>query len=179
MQRQKKTSELAIRKNRMSTSKLRLASSCVVAAFLALAPVGAAYAIAGGPSDHAFLGGGNALSRALSGESKGLSNADSTSDLLAHLTFASSHGGRAQDPGQDNATSTQGDDNQGDDATSTPDHPNNGEHNNDGNGNATSTQDQDNSQGKGPVGGLDRAIEHGDQHVIRVLNANISRFQNK
>ncbi|PIR83987.1 hypothetical protein COU18_01095 [Candidatus Kaiserbacteria bacterium CG10_big_fil_rev_8_21_14_0_10_51_14] len=48
-------------------------------------------------SPNAFLGGGNALARALAGESQGLVHASSTSGLLAHLTFASTRGGRPEE----------------------------------------------------------------------------------
>ena len=44
---------------------------------------------------NASLGGGNALSRATSGESQGLTHANSSSNLLEHLTLASTRGGRS------------------------------------------------------------------------------------
>lgn len=42
----------------------------------------------------ARLGGGNALARAIAGQSQGIAHANPASDLLAHLTFASTRGGR-------------------------------------------------------------------------------------
>lgn len=68
--------------------------------FLVLAPQSAAAAV----SPNAFLGGGNALSRATSGQSQGLTHASSTSDLLARLTFASTRGG----PGTTSSQSSDG-----------------------------------------------------------------------
>src|SRR3989338_463214 len=45
-------------------------------------------------SPRAFLGGGNALSRATGGQSQGLTNAHPTSNLLANLTLAAGRSGR-------------------------------------------------------------------------------------
>ncbi len=62
----------------------------VLAMVFTFAPASASAA----PAGNAFLGGGNALARATSGESQGLAHASSTSNLLSHLTFASTRGGR-------------------------------------------------------------------------------------
>lgn len=77
------------------THKTSLLSASFLAALLlfGLAPQGASAAV----SPNAFLGGGNALSRATLGQSQGLTNANPASDLLARLTFAGTHGGRAEE----------------------------------------------------------------------------------
>lgn len=55
------------------------------------------------PAPNAFLGGGNALMRATSGQSQGLTHATSTSDLLSHLTLASTRGGRGTEVPPENS----------------------------------------------------------------------------
>ncbi len=66
-----------------------LALGLVLASVLFLAP-----ATASAASTNASLGGGSALARVMAGQSQGLTHTTSTSDLLDHLTFASTRGGR-------------------------------------------------------------------------------------
>ena len=56
----------------------------------------------------ARLGGGNALSRAMNGQSQGILNSNLASDLLSHLTLASARGGRPEETPPENANSNSG-----------------------------------------------------------------------
>jgi len=62
----------------------------------------------------ARLGGGNALSRAVNGQSQGTLNSNLASDLLSHLTLASARGGRPEETPPENANSNSGGNSSGD-----------------------------------------------------------------
>lgn len=139
-------------------------------ALLALLPV-RTHAV----SPHAFLGGGNALARATSGESQGLAHASSTSDLLSHLTFASTRGGReAEVPPTASTTAT----------TSTPQSDENGADSNESlNGQAGSGSNggarggNGGNGGGGSTGGVVRAGSVvSNANAVNVLNTIIVRI---
>ena len=117
---------------------------------------------------NAFLGGGNALSRGTSGESQGLTNANSSSDILTRLTFASTKGGRPAEtpPAQDDEEDTT--------AASLPENANENAQNN-ANGNA-----QGGNGGNGGTsapGGLIRAGSTvSNSTAVNAINTNIVRI---
>lgn len=138
------------------------------------------------PSAHAALanaalGGGNALARAMAGQSQGLEHASSTSGLLDRLTFASTRGGRPDEvpPPQSNAG--------GNNATTTPQGSGGGEEESSdaqdvgsGNNNGGATSGNGGNGGNAALGGLVRAGSVvSNATALNVLNTNIVRISNR
>lgn len=128
------------------------------------------------PAPNAFLGGGNALSRANSGESQGLTHATSTSDLLSHLTFASTRGGRSEEvpppkedsDGEGSEEATQ--------SSPSPANTSNGHSN--ANGNASGGNGG--NGGGAEAGGLVRAGSVvSNSNAVNVINTNIVRISTR
>lgn len=140
----------------------------VVLFTIAFLPVVAAAA----PAPNAFLGGGNALTRATSGESQGLTNATSTSNLLEHLTFASSRGGRAEEVPPPNANTDSGDEGE----TTPPENANE----NAAGGNGGGQSGNGGNGGSSAGGGLVRAGSVvTNSKAVNVINTNIVRISSR
>lgn len=149
-----------------------------------LAPVGAHAAAA-----NASLGGGNALARATTGQSQGLTHASSTSDLLAHLTFASTRGGKPTEvpPANSNAGGNGGEESGSEEGstegsqdgnTSDPSAQDNASGNASGNqNNGGASSGNGGNGGDGAPGGL--VVAGGvvsNAHAVNVLNVNLVRI---
>lgn len=150
-------------------------SGSLLAAFLALCFAALIpMSVRAAPSPNAFLGGGNALSRATSGESQGLTHATSTSGLIDHLTFASTRGGRSEEVPPQNENTNDGEDAED---SSLPDNAN--QHAED-NANGGSGGGNGGNGGAAAEGGLVRAgsvVTHST--AVNVINTNIVRISNR
>lgn len=128
------------------------------------------------PAANAFLGGGNALARAISGQSQGLAHATSTSDLLAHLTFASTRGGRPTEvPPTASTTEATTATSQGDEGSTESDGSSNGQTAGGSNGGASGGNGG--NGGNAAPGGLVRAGSVvSNANAVNVINTNIVRI---
>ncbi|MBI5470134.1 hypothetical protein HY968_02315 [Candidatus Kaiserbacteria bacterium] len=137
--------------------------------------------LAASAESNAALGGGNALARALGGQSQGIVHANLASDLLAHLTLASTRGGRPDDtpPSHSNAGGNDGNTNEPsqNNPNAIPVNPNGdgNENGNDNNGGPSSGNGG--NGGNASPGGLVRAGSVvTNATALNVINANIVRI---
>ena len=157
----------------IQVTHVSMAAGCtalLAVVILLLAP-GSAYAIA----DNACLGGENALSRALSSESQGLAHASTTSSILERLTFASTHGGRAEEVPPANDAGDSGEEGTGEgEALAVP--PENANENSD-NANGGASGGNGGSGGLSGPGGLVRAGDSvSSTNSVNVINTVILRI---
>ena len=129
----------------------------------------------------ARLGGGNALSRAVNGQSQGTLNSNLASDLLSHLTLASARGGRPEETPPENANSNSGGNSSGDqhDGASGQDGGAGAAAGNDANnGGATAGNGGDGGAGgNSSPGGLVRAGHvESNATTLNMINVNIVRI---
>lgn len=128
-------------------------------------------------SPNAFLGGGNALSRANSGESRGLTNASPSSNLMDHLTFASTHGGRGEEvppPKEDS------DDGEGSESEEDAENSSLGKVTSNGNSNGNASGGNGGNGGNSSPGGLVRAGSVvSNSNAVNVINTNIVRISTR
>ena len=150
------------------------------ALFLLLSPQDASAAAAS-----ASLGGGNALSRALAGESQGLAHASLSSDLLSHLISASTRGGRGDEvpPANSNAGSNNEEtdnDDTGEENNGTTSLPENANENGVSHANGGAVTGEGGNGGNSGEGGLVKAGSVvSSAFAVNVINVNIVRISTR
>lgn len=146
---------------------------------LALVPARASAAVT-----NASLGGGNALARATAGQSQGLTHANTASNLLARLTFASTRGGKPDEVppqgGESNTGGTEAEGTNGSEGAGGASNQNQGEGSGTNGGASAGNGGNGGDGGNASLGGLVRAGNVvSNANALNMLNVNIVRISSR